>query len=230
MSAKRGIGSDCIEEFGSFFFDDDVELHKRYIERSLQCLISQPDAILLSGEVLAEGHQHGLARTKARAIVAADEEEAPSDHDVSAIESAYGCNMVFRMRFAPHLRFDERLRNYAYLEDFDFSRRAANHGVILKVAAARLVHLRVAGGRWSAQQRGYASVMNPAYLRTKGVWPYGWGRLWARSFPRALANHAIGTLFAPPDHRHWEQLLGVLAALRDLLRGKVQPERVTRLP
>ena len=68
------------------------------------------------------------------------------------------------------LTFDEQLPLYGWLEDVDFSRRVAGYGRVVKVSAARGVHLGVKAARQRGVQLGYSQVANPVYLMRKGTY------------------------------------------------------------
>jgi GT2 family glycosyltransferase len=63
--------------------------------------------------------------------------------------------------------FDERLPLYGWQEDVDLSRRLAAFGTVVKVPAARGVHLSVKLGRNSGVRLGYSQIANPLYLSFK---------------------------------------------------------------
>ena len=67
------------------------------------------------------------------------------------------------------MRFDERLPKYGWLEDLEFSRKVAAIGAVLQTDEALLVHLGASSGRTAGRQLGYSQVINPAYLRQKGL-------------------------------------------------------------
>jgi GT2 family glycosyltransferase len=83
--------------------------------------------------------------------------------------SGYGCNMAVRL--APvrehRIRFDERLPLYGWQEDVDLSRRLAQFGAVVRMEAARGVHLGAKSGRGSGVRLGYSQVANPIYLARK---------------------------------------------------------------
>jgi GT2 family glycosyltransferase len=51
---------------------------------------------------------------------------------LSEIADLYGCNMAYRMSAIDDLRFDERLVLYGWLEDKEFSRKAAKKGRLVE--------------------------------------------------------------------------------------------------
>ena len=80
---------------------------------------------------------------------------------------AIGCNMAFRTKAVQHLRFDERLVLYGWLEDRDFRFEHGRDNVILTdfVWGVTSAH----DGAHSGLRFGYAQVVNPWYLMRKGT-------------------------------------------------------------
>ena len=100
----------------------------------------------------------------------------------------------------------------------------APHGAILQVEGARGVHLGVKQGRSPGVQLGYAQVVNPLYLvRKQAGYPMG------RALSHIGCNMAANLLRAlrpEPWVDRRGRLRGNLQALADLLRGRLEPERM----
>jgi GT2 family glycosyltransferase len=143
--------------------------------------------------------------------------------------SGYGCNMALRLApmRAHGLRFDERLPLYGWQEDVDLSRRLAAHGRVVKLQRARGVHLGVKQGRGSGLRLGYSQVANPLYLSGKKC-----GYPWRRALSHLGCNLAMNLARAAWPEPYVDRrgrLRGNLLALRDLLLGRMVPERVLEL-
>jgi hypothetical protein len=139
----------------------------------------------------------------------------------------YGCNFVVRVAGARQLRFDERLPLYSWLEDHDFARRLMRRGVLGAVDDCVMVHRAAAsGGRQAHVRLGYSQVMNPVYLARKGSFP-----LWlaAQQIFRPTAKNVV--LSAGGTSAPWrrERLRGNALAARDVVRGRITPERIVDL-
>jgi GT2 family glycosyltransferase len=118
--------------------------------------------------------------------------------------------------------FDEALPLYGWLEDVDFSRRLGRYGRIVRSEAARGVHLGVKSGRQSGVRLGYSQIANPLYLVRKGSLDR------SRAFQQMGHNIAMNLVFSlrpEPYIDRWGRLRGNIKAIKDLLRGRLHPER-----
>jgi GT2 family glycosyltransferase len=209
------------------FFDDDFLPHPGYLAAIAQCMAAAPRVVVATGIVLADGiNGPGLSIEEARSILAA---EAPAASGVTPAFSAYGCNMAVRL--APmrehQLRFDERLPLYGWQEDVDLSRRLAEFGDVVQVNAARGVHLGAKVGRGSGLRLGYSQVANPIYLSRKRR-GYPPGRA-LKHIAKNIAMNLIRASWPEPYVDRRGRLYGNLLAVRDLLAGRMVPERILDL-
>lgn len=220
------------------FLDDDFLPAPRYVEATAAAFEAVADLVVTTGWVIADGMRGpGLDFAAARALIAADRHEgdrhgrdghagdwpglAPAWH-------GYGCNMAARLAAVRGhgVRFDERLPLYAWYEDIDFTRRLAQHGQVMLVAAARGVHLGAKSGRTSGLRLGYSQVMNPVYLARKGSYPWNHA---VRSIGRHLLANAVRSLRPEPHVDRRGRAVGNMRALLDLARGRVTPERILHM-
>lgn len=215
------------------FIDDDFLLDPAYLAETLAAFAADPAMVVTTGTVLADGITGaGLSAAEGRRIIAQarDRDPAPSRTPAPSF-AGYGCNMAIRMDVARRhgIRVDERLPLYAWQEDVDFTRRLAAHGTVARLPAARGVHLGTKHGRGSGRRLGYSQVANPIYLMRSaghGAYPRGYA---AR---RILGNIAANLLRAARPEPHVDRrgrLHGNVVALRDLLRGRLAPERALDL-
>src|SRR5262249_5577497 len=148
------------------FLDDDFLPAPGYLAVTEAVLRAQPDCVVTTGTVLADGAKGpGIAVQDGRTILAQD--QGPADPPATVAHfNGYGCNMAVRMApiLAHGLRFDEALPLYAWYEDIDFTRALGRHGAILRLAGARGVHLGVKAARTPGLRLGYSQVVNPVYL------------------------------------------------------------------
>ncbi len=203
------------------FLDDDVELEPGYLAAVRGFLDRHPEVAIADGTLLRDGR---IDRAQAIRIV---EEAPPPGAGFAYTRNAYGCNMTVRRAVADAVRFDERLKLYAWLEDADFTRRCLAHGRCAQVEAARLVHLFAKAGRVSGRQFGFAQITNAYYLKRKGQMSTA-GLLRRHWMPAVLAN-AWGTLARDPEIDRLGRLRGNLVAFARLASGRCEPEYVEKL-
>ncbi|WP_226781560.1 glycosyltransferase family 2 protein [Oceaniglobus trochenteri] len=210
------------------FLDDDFVMAPDYLAR-LDALLGAHSAVgIVTGNVLADGiGTAGLNMGQAHQIL---ERAMTTPRDASLVEvnNAYGCNMAFRCApiRAHGLRFDERLPLYGWLEDVDFSRRAARYGRCVQARDLLGVHLGTKGGRTSGRRLGYSQVANPVYLAAARTMRRGHA---LRMIARNLAANIARSPWPEPWVDRRGRLGGNLAAFGDLLRGRLHPERVLTL-
>jgi hypothetical protein len=146
--------------------------------------------------------------------------------DLREVANGYGCNMALRVAAATHCRFDDRLPLYGWLEDVDFSLQLARCGRIVQASAARGVHLGIKQGRQSGVRLGYSQIANPIYLSLKGTFP--WPRA-VRLMSRNIAANLVRSLRPEPYVDRFGRAAGNLRAIRDLVTGRLAPERILEL-
>jgi GT2 family glycosyltransferase len=181
-----------------------------------------------TGTVIADGAAGpGISAEEARAILAADRYDGALTAAVPHF-NGYGCNMAFRMApvRAHGIRVDEALPLYAWYEDIDVTRRLGAHGSILRLAAARGVHLGTKVGRTPGRRLGYSQVVNPIYLARKGSFP------WSHALPSA-GRHCLINLVrsvAPEPHvDRFGRFQGNMLGVWEVLTGRASPGRVLDL-
>ncbi len=208
------------------FFDDDFLPHKLYVEAIERHFLENPGTVVATGKVLADGiNGPGLSPAAGREILA---KEAQDDSDAPAF-TGYGCNMAVRISPMQEngLRFDERLPLYGWQEDVDLSRSLAPFGDIIRVGSAKGVHLGVKVGRGKGVRLGYSQVANPLYLSCKRR-GYPLGRA-LEHIARNVAMNIMRAIWPEPYVDRRGRLIGNALAIRDLLLGKIKPERILQL-
>jgi GT2 family glycosyltransferase len=229
LTVQRNVLLDATEDCDIVvFFDDDFLPAPRYLEVTIDVLAANPDIVATTGHVIADGAKGpGIPCEVGRQLLAADDKCVPGEVLSSAFH-AYGCNMAARVAPARDhaVRFDERLALYAWYEDIDFSRRLARYGRIVRIDAARGVHLGTKSGRTSGKRLGYSQVMNCIYLARKGSYPW-------KAAIRSIVRHLAINLVRSPWPEDWVdrrgRLFGNTLAFCDLFRGRIMPERVRDL-
>jgi glycosyltransferase involved in cell wall biosynthesis len=209
------------------FFDDDFLPDPAYLANVERHMTADPHLVVTTGRVLADGiGGPGLSPSEGRAIVAAAHEDID---EVKPTFSGYGCNMALRV--APmrehDIHLDDRLPLYGWQEDVDLSRRLAAFGDVVRLEGARGVHLGVKSGRGSGVKLGYSQVANPLYLAGKHA-GYPMGRA-LEHIARNMAKNLARAGWPEPYVDRRGRLRGNLLALRDLLAGRMAPERVLEL-
>ncbi len=210
------------------FLDDDFLVDGNYVETIARVFAGSPAIVIATGTPYADDIKGpGLDVAQGRAIIA-DAGTQPLDLRFSAAPHGYGCNMAVNLAAARahNIRFDERLPLYGWSEDVDFSHRLGKFGRIVKLPGARGVHLGVKSGRSSGRRLGYSQIANPLYLLRKGS--YSWRRA-AGSVTRNLAANIARAAWPEPFIDRRGRLRGNILAFADLLRGRLQPERVLEL-
>ena len=206
------------------FFDDDFFPDPDYLAAVEQHMLHHPQTVIATGTVLRDGiGGPGLSAHEGRAALAS---AAPPRCGAEPVFTGYGCNMAIRL--APvrsgSVRFDERLPLYGWQEDVDFCRRLAPFGHIVRLDAARGVHLGAKSGRASGVRLGYSQVANPLYLASKRC-----GYPMRRAFTHLARNMAMNILRWPAPEPFVDRrgrLLGNLLALRDMIGSNMRPERI----
>lgn len=104
---------------------------------------------------------------------------------VTPVRSLYGCVMSYRTPLAKTYRFNENLKLYAYMEDFDLSYRIGTKYALLKCLNAPARHLRIQGGRLHHSVVEYLVVINLAYIARTAM---DWGPTLRRHLERYAAR------------------------------------------
>lgn len=219
LTKQRNVGIDHIDETADLiaFLDDDIELASDYFEKAAELFSERDDAVLLTGNIAAEGAPlGGIERSAARAAIA---NAAPST-EWDPIGHTYGCNMVVRAQVARKTRFDEDLPLYGWLEDRDFGRRAGEYGEVGWYGGCVAAHLGVSSGRVSGARYGYSMVVNPIYLWRKGTMNF---RETAVHVLRALGGGVRWAVKRDHSLGRSDRLRGCLIGLGLVLRGRIEP-------
>ena len=122
--------------------------------------------------------------------------------------------------------FDEALPAYSLGEDYDLWVRVKRYGLTGRYDRCVAVHLRASGGRLSARKMAYAHIANHWHFIRKGVssLPYPW------SYARFIAlciKLPLLSLIEMRGRRSREELQGYSQAIRDILKGRSCPSRIS---
>ena len=227
LAAQRNSGLQRVRGRAdvAVFFDDDFAPAGNWIELCAGVFSSESNIAGVNGIVIRDG-----ARTKpiswqeARHLIAAPRPADP--RTVSDIADLYGCNMAFRMSAIDDMQFDERLALYGWLEDKEFSRKAAKKGRLVECNLLQGVHLGMQSGRVSGKRYGYSQIVNAWYLYKKGALSLSEASV--HILKPLIVNGAKSLL--PENHIDRRgRLHGNLVGLVHLLSGDCRPEKVTEL-
>lgn len=200
------------------FYDDDFVPSRLSLQGMARAFSAFDDVNAMTGVVLQDGIKGpGIPPAEAAQIV----RDWDAGRTLKAPEiledriGCYGCNMAFRVAAIGPIRFDEKLRFYAWFEDLDFSARVP--GRCVQTDAFSGVHCGEKSGREKNGRRlGYAQIVNPVYLWRKGSLPFGFILL---NIVRNFANNHLRLLRQEPwvDRRgraigNWAGLLHVLVS------------------
>ena len=213
------------------FFDDDYVPAKTCLADIVRSFELMPDVVGLTGTMLADGiNSSGIPYDDAVAMVSRYEEQrgerSPTAPSLELWDGLYGCNMVLRADAIGDERFDENLPLYAWQEDVDFAVRVARGRRMGRTDGFAGVHQGVKGGRGSGKRLGYSQIVNPIYLICKGSMAPR--KAVVMSAKNMLKNH-LRIVNPEPWVDRRGRALGNWLAIWDVLKGRVDPNRVLEL-
>lgn len=152
-SVQRNIGLDKISKNCKVvtFLDDDIVLEKNYIAE-IKKAFKDSNIVGISGFLFKDGQTVNTL---------------PDDTTKRITDSLYGCNMSFRRNAIGDIRFDENLRLYAFMEDWDFSYRVGKKGNLYFIYGARAIHNASPKGRINNKKFGFMLIANRYYVYKK---------------------------------------------------------------
>jgi GT2 family glycosyltransferase len=207
------------------FFDDDFIPHPRWIEVVEHTFRTNPDIMVVTGNVIADGI-NGPGYTFEQAQILIENFKPTNINWIVEPRLPYGCNMAFRRSAIKDVWFDERLVLYGWQEDRDFGARVAKQGRAVQVGAASGVHLGVKTGRGSGVRLGYSQITNPIYLHRKGTMAF---TAVVDHIFRNFISNLVRALVPESYVDRPGRLRGNLLAFADVLRGRILPERAEQL-
>lgn len=231
-AAQRNAGLDALTSDPTIvaFFDDDYVPGENCFADIVQCFQALPDAVGLTGTLVADGiNGPGIDYPTTCALLARHQDSLAGGRPALSFEpwdGLYGCNMAFRAEDIGTERFDERLPLYGWQEDVDFAMRVAKGRDIGRTNGFYGVHQGVKRGRTSGRRFGYSQIINPAYLYRKGSMSRR--KMLTLASRNFLANH-LRALRPEPWVDRRGRLRGNWLAVCDLLRGRIDPERILAL-
>jgi GT2 family glycosyltransferase len=206
------------------FFDDDFAPAENWLEQCAGLFNLEPDIAGANGIVVRDGIKGEPISWQEAALLIASHGQEPLV--VSRIPDLYGCNMAFRMSAIDEIQFDERLVLYGWLEDKDFSRKAAKNGGLVQCNSLIGVHLGLQAGRVSGKRYGYSQVVNAWYLYRKGSLSL---REASVNILKALIANAAKSIGKQGHIDRRGRLRGNLVGVGHLLSGACRPESAAQL-
>ncbi len=230
LTAQRNtIIAECEGIDVLLFIDDDYYPAEDYIEQVTALFERHPDIVIATNQPERDGATGpGIEHDDAVAVLSNLQALEPGWASIGPTYGGYGCNMAIRISVARErgVRFDEKLPLYGWLEDIDFSRRMSGYGRVVKYAALRGVHLGTKRGRTSGLRFGYSQIANPVYLMRKGSMSTSYAM---RHMVRNVVKNVARSVWPEAWVDRHGRLKGNLMALKDLLRGALDPQRVNQL-
>src|SRR3546814_1801485 len=134
--------------------------------------------------------------------------------------------MACRSSAAKGLRFDEKLPLYGWQEDVDFTHQLSWRGTLLRTSRLTGIHMGARSGKTSGKRLGYSQIANIVYLWRKGTMrPWHGQKLLFQN----IVSNLIRSLWPEPDIDRHGRLAGNLLAITDLLKGRIDPQRLESL-
>jgi len=209
------------------FFDDDFAPSPTWLEHCANAFVSDTSVVGMSGLVVRNGTQtEEISWEQAKRLISSTPPVTAGASVFCERTDLYGCNMAYRVSAIRDLSFDERLVLYGWMEDKDFSRRAAAKGRLVGCKSMVGVHLGLRSGRVSGKTLGYSQIVNAWYLHKKGVLTSK--EAWSNILRALLANGAK-TFWPERQIDRLGRFRGNLIGVGDLLCGRCCPEKAAEL-
>lgn len=232
LTKQRNCGLSAISNEPRYvvFFDDDYVPTASCLADIAHSFEAMPDVVGLTGIMLADGiNTSGIVYEDAVVLIENYERQkqpATQPPDLEPWDGLYGCNMAYRAAVIAGHRFDENLPLYAWQEDVDFAVRVAQGRKMGRTNGFAGVHQGIKGGRGSGKRLGYSQIVNPIYLLQKGSMKRR--KAFIMAGRNLIANH-VRSLKPEPWIDRRGRALGNWIAIRDVLRGIIDPTRVLEL-
>lgn len=207
------------------FFDDDFVPARDFLARLETLMSARPDVVGATGVLVADGAQ-GQPIGFDEAVSRLEESADRLAYDERDCLSLYGCNMAIRLSAAKGLRFDEKLPLYGWQEDVDFTHQLSWRGRLVRTSQLTGIHMGARSGKTSGKRLGYSQIANVIYLWRKGTMRPWLGE---RLLFQNIVSNVVRSIWPERDIDRRGRLAGNLLALRDLLNGTIDPERIEAL-
>lgn len=207
------------------FFDDDFVPADDFLAQLEALLEARPDVVGATGILIADGAQSAPISFD-QALSQLDAFGRPMTANECDCQSLYGCNMAIRLAAAEGMRFDEKLPLYGWQEDVDFTYQLSWRGRLVRTGKLTGVHMGARSGKTSGKRLGYSQIANVIYLWRKGTMRPWLGE---RLLFQNIVSNVVRSIWPEKDIDRRGRLAGNLLALRDLIKGTIDPERIEAL-
>jgi glycosyltransferase involved in cell wall biosynthesis len=153
LTVQRNIGIEKLldETDVVTFLDDDFYVDSDYFENLYASFESDSSLAGAQGALHRDG----------KVICTLPQEDKP-------VKNLYGCNMSYRKSAIGNLRFDEKLKMYAFKEDWDFSYSVyEKNGKLMMLHKCKGVHDQSQDKPVNDRKMGYMVVANDCYIKRK---------------------------------------------------------------
>lgn len=227
LCKQRNAALDRIEGKSDIvvFFDDDFVAEHDFLRNLEDIFETRGEVVGVTGILVDDGSQ-SVPLSFEEAAARLDLRGERPRHRSEPCLSLYGCNMAFRSSAAKGLRFDEKLPLYGWQEDVDFTHQLSWRGTLLRTSRLTGIHMGARSGKTSGKRLGYSQIANIVYLWRKGTMrPWHGQKLLFQN----IVSNLIRSLWPEPDIDRHGRLAGNLLAITDLLKGRIDPQRIESL-
>jgi GT2 family glycosyltransferase len=225
-SCQRNSGLDFLKQGSDvfraiLFIDDDVVLAPEFLRNLANYHSTYPAAAGFTCHLIADGAvSHEIPRIEAHELASKWRQTS----DMESFIPATSPYVAFSIKgdLIGELRFDERLAEYGFMEDWDFFARLRGYGDTGYAANCGLVHLATGAGRTSHRKFGFSQITNPLYLTKKGSLP---SKECLKHLCTAVAANFAGIYISSRRQR----LIGNFLAFWYALRSGPSPEIVAKI-
>lgn len=185
LTYQRNCGINRAHSEIIYFFDDDVVLEKKYLEKMQEIFETHPQFVGGMGTITnLEPYRFTLTRIfrkffmlqrcydSGKFTLSGMPTHPYGTDEFKKVKVLGGCCMAFRATVFKKYRFDENLRYYGYMEDADFSQRVSKKHQLFFNPAARLEHHESPENRVTLIDNRAMLMANYSYLFFKNVYPY----------------------------------------------------------
>jgi len=182
-SYQRNVGIDNVDENSDFvcFFDDDVILFEDTLQNVISTFKNYPDVCGVQGIEINRKPQNIIGKIVRKIFFIAHEDSKwrllPSGENTNIINPKHdifvGSVMVglscFKRSILNKYRFDEWFKEYAFLEDYEFSYRLSRQHSLLVSPKIRFIHNKSLVARGNNYYSSKMYIINKTYIFLKHI-------------------------------------------------------------
>jgi GT2 family glycosyltransferase len=237
LTRQRNFGLRWVRTDLVGFFDDDVVLGERCLERMVAAHRMGGEAVAGVGAYIENGEHRPGWLWRVRHWLRIVPDLTPGRYHRSGMSVPWGfmrpteglvegdwlsgCSMMWKTGMARELGFREAFAGYAQGEDLEFSLRARRRGKLVVAGSARLQHLHDASGRPDYYKIGYMAIRNRFELHRTGLDGRGWRDVVWFVYAWTVDTVMLARRFARPGYARatWQELRGRMKAAGELVFG-----------